>query len=76
MPVMNGIDAARQISLISPTIIIVMVTVHGSEQLWKDAKEVGVKHLVSKSGAFSQQLLASLDKFLPPAERPSGGAAG
>ena len=33
MPVMNGLDAARQISILFPGIVMVMVTMHCSEQL-------------------------------------------
>ncbi len=62
MPVMNGLEAARQISLLFPATAMVMVTMHSSEQLRKDALAVGIRDVVSKYDAIAQDLLASLDR--------------
>ncbi len=60
MPVMNGLDAAREIARIDPEVQIVMFTMHVSEQLRKDAQAVGIKDVVSKSDTIGNHLLASL----------------
>jgi DNA-binding NarL/FixJ family response regulator len=49
MPVMNGLEAARQIALIAPHTAMLMLTMHCSEQLQRDAKAVGIKSVLSKS---------------------------
>ena len=61
MPVMNGLDAARQISILFPGIVMVMVTMHCSEQLRKDAEAVGIRDVVSKYDEIAEHLLTSLD---------------
>jgi DNA-binding NarL/FixJ family response regulator len=60
MPVMNGLDAAREITRIAPNVQIVMFTMHVSEQLRQDAKNAGIKDLISKSDRIGDHLLASL----------------
>jgi DNA-binding NarL/FixJ family response regulator len=60
MPVMNGLDAAREITRIAPTVQMVMFTVHVSEQLRKEAKDVGIKDVISKLDTIGGHLLASL----------------
>ena len=62
MPVMNGLEAARQISVLSPGTAMVMVTMHSSEQLRKDALAVGIRDVVSKYDAVAEDLLASLER--------------
>ena len=61
MPVMNGLDAARQISILFPGTVMVMVTMHCSEQLQKDAEAVGIRDVVSKYDEIAEHLLTSLD---------------
>jgi DNA-binding NarL/FixJ family response regulator len=61
MPVMNGLDAARQISILFPGTVMVMVTMHCSEQLRKDAEAVGILDVVSKYDEIAEHLLTSLD---------------
>ena len=60
MPVMNGLEAAREITRIAPKVQMVMFTMHTSEQLRKDAQAVGVKDVISKSETIGGHLLASL----------------
>lgn len=48
MPIMNGLEAARHISQIAPKIAIVMLTLHDSEQLGKEALKVGIEHVFAK----------------------------
>jgi DNA-binding NarL/FixJ family response regulator len=63
MPVMNGLEAARQISVIAPNTGMVMLTLHNCEQLWKDAKYAGISSVLSKSDALTDDLIASLKAF-------------
>jgi len=60
MPVMNGLEAAREIARIAPNVQMVMFTMHTSEQLRKDAEAAGIKDVVSKADTIEGHLLASL----------------
>jgi DNA-binding NarL/FixJ family response regulator len=51
MPVMNGLDAAREISEIAPKAHILLFTLHSSPQLLADARNAGVNDVLSKSDA-------------------------
>ena len=57
MPVMNGLEAAREISRIDPNVQMVMFTMHSNEQLRKDAEAVGIKGVISKGDAIEGHLL-------------------
>jgi len=61
MPVMNGLDAAREIARISPTVVTFLFTMHNSDQLQLEAKNAGIREVVSKSDRFQEHLLASLE---------------
>jgi DNA-binding NarL/FixJ family response regulator len=65
MPVMNGLDAARQITTIAPETPMVMFTMHTCEQLLRDAKAAGIKEVFSKSDGVADHLLASLSDTSP-----------
>ena len=60
MPIMNGLEAARQISRLAPNTAMLMFTLYSGEQLLKDAQAVGIKDVVSKSNGAAEHLLASL----------------
>jgi DNA-binding NarL/FixJ family response regulator len=60
MPVMNGLEAARQISRLAPGTAMIMFTVFNSEQLLKEARASGVKDVVSKSDLLGEHLLTAL----------------
>jgi DNA-binding NarL/FixJ family response regulator len=64
MPVMNGIDAAREMMNIAPGIPLLLCTMYGSEQVTRAAKEVGVKRIVSKSEKLSTNLIATIDALV------------
>src|SRR5437879_4729284 len=49
MPVMDGLTAAREIFKIFPAVPIVIHTVHFSEQLQWEAKEIGVREVLPKA---------------------------
>jgi DNA-binding NarL/FixJ family response regulator len=48
MPVMNGLEAARMIASVAPKTAMVLFTMHPSEHLVKDAKNVGIRDVISK----------------------------
>jgi len=48
MPVMNGLDAAREIRRQSPEVPILMVTLHMSPQLEDQAKRIGIRGACDK----------------------------
>lgn len=50
MPVMDGLRAAREISLAAPQLPILMHTNHGSEGVEIEAKKNGVRRVLSKGG--------------------------
>lgn len=60
MPVMNGLEAARQISQVAPTTVMIMFTVHNSAQLLKEARARGVSDVVSKCDLLGEHLLTAL----------------
>ena len=62
MPVMDGLAAARQISVVAPKTAMVMFTMHSDGQLLKAARAAGIKDVVSKSEGFADHLFASLRK--------------
>jgi len=49
MPVMNGIDAARQIRKITPNAYILLYTLHASAPLLEEARKAGIDDVLSKS---------------------------
>jgi DNA-binding NarL/FixJ family response regulator len=64
MPLMNGIDAAREISQLSPGIPLLMCTMFKSDQLIRAAEEVGVKRVVSKSEKLSSNLVNTIQSLV------------
>jgi DNA-binding NarL/FixJ family response regulator len=60
MPVMNGLDAAREIARIAPETILLMLTLHDIGALRQQAIDAGVKEVLSKSDKVSEHLVASL----------------
>ncbi len=61
MPVMNGIDAAREITRIDPSAIMLMITLHDSGGLTLDAHAVGISEVLSKTDGVADHLIASLN---------------
>jgi DNA-binding NarL/FixJ family response regulator len=66
-PVMNGLDAARKILSISPGIGIVLFTAHVSEQLFREAKIIGIRAVVPKDGKTSMDALFAALREVPRA---------
>ena len=63
MPVMDGMEAARQIALIAPKTEMLMFTMHNSEQVAKAARASGIKTVISKTYAPAAQILAFLKSY-------------
>jgi DNA-binding NarL/FixJ family response regulator len=63
MPVMNGLEAARQIAVLAPKTAMLMFTMHNSEQLLKDAHAAGIRDVISKSDAPTGQLPTSIRRI-------------
>lgn len=66
MPVINGLEAARKIASIAPETAMVLFTMHASEHLMKDARNAGIRDVISKLDG-PANLLASLENIV---ERP------
>jgi DNA-binding NarL/FixJ family response regulator len=60
MPVMNGLDAGREIARIAPNAILVMFTMHRSEELVRLAHAVGIREVVSKSASTPDHLISAM----------------
>jgi DNA-binding NarL/FixJ family response regulator len=61
MPGINGLETARRMTAITPTIPIVMFTQHASAELELHAREAGIKSVVSKTEAFAMvEIIESL----------------
>jgi two-component system, NarL family, response regulator NreC len=60
MPVMNGLEAAREIRLLAPNTAMIMFTMHSCEQLVKEARAAGIRDVVSKSSGITEHLFASV----------------
>jgi two-component system nitrate/nitrite response regulator NarL len=51
MPVMNGLEAARRIRAISPQTPILILSMHNSRELVREAQKIGVRGYVVKAEA-------------------------
>jgi DNA-binding NarL/FixJ family response regulator len=64
MPVMNGLDAAREIREIVPNVYILMYTLNVYPRLLEDARKVGIKNVLSKSRAAGSDVLDAIRSLL------------
>jgi DNA-binding NarL/FixJ family response regulator len=60
MPVMNGLEAARHIASVAPNAMLLMLTIHDSEQLLQDARAVGIQQVLSKSDRVADHVITTL----------------
>lgn len=60
MPVMNGLEAARQILKYAPDTVMLMYTMHCSDQLLREAQAAGIQEVFSKVDGYPGRLLARL----------------
>jgi len=72
MPIMDGVQAAREIVRNRPDAKIVMFTLHSSVELEKAAGQVGVKRVISKARD-GKTLLQAIEEVL--GENPNPGEA-
>ena len=49
MPVMNGLDAARELKRLMPTVPLIMYCAFGDTFMEQQARLIGISELVSKS---------------------------
>jgi DNA-binding NarL/FixJ family response regulator len=63
MPVMNGIEAARQIRSLAPATKIVIFSMHNSPQIIEQAKEAGADACLAK-GTAAQDLRKTIAALL------------
>ncbi len=71
MPMLNGVEAAREILRVTPGVAIVFFTLHKNAQLDAEALRVGVRKVVSKADGLPA-LLAGIDELFSPANPPVG----
>jgi len=71
MPVMNGLEAARQISHSVPNAALLMFTMHANEHLAKVADSVGIRRVISKADG-AEDLIEAISALIaenrPPQE--------
>lgn len=60
MPVMNGLEAAREIHRIAPSTTMLMITLHDFGSLRQEAHAAGIKEVLSKTEQISEKLISSL----------------
>jgi DNA-binding NarL/FixJ family response regulator len=65
MPVMNGLEAARELKRLLPSVALVMFTTFSTAHLKREALSAGVSALVSKSDPAG--LVADIQALLEPA---------
>jgi len=64
MPVMNGLEAARELKILMPHVPLLMFTNNAGEILKKDALSAGIFAVVCKSDSDSSQQLVAHAKAL------------
>ena len=69
MPDINGIEAARRMSLLNPRVPLVLFTVLDTEGLEGAAREAGICSIVSKAQAWD--LIKSIELAVGPSRRAS-----
>lgn len=60
MPMMNGLDAARQIKVLAPHTVMLMFTINCYPQLLAEARAAGIKDVISKTDLLADSLLPAL----------------
>jgi DNA-binding NarL/FixJ family response regulator len=66
MPVMNGLEAAKRIRMITPDPYILLFTLQTYPQLVEDAQKAGINRVLSKSTGLSPTVVETL-RSLPAA---------
>ena len=68
MPVMNGLEAARELKRLLPSVPLLMFTNYGTDYLEKEALSAGVGAVVSKSDSV-EALVSGIQALLGPVSR-------
>jgi DNA-binding NarL/FixJ family response regulator len=71
MPLLNGLAAAGEILAATPSVPVVLYTMHMSGQLDREAKRVGVTRVISKTEPFAD-FVASIEAILSGLAPPIG----
>ena len=68
MPLMNGLEAAQEISKITPNLPMIMFTMLDCNELLKAAAAaVGIRRVFSKSDQFDEHVLPAIRELFPAA---------
>ncbi len=59
MPILNGIDMSKEILMINPSQVIVIVTALGEPNYVRELREIGIKHTIKKP-AYTKEMLELL----------------
>ena len=65
MPIMNGLEAAQEISRICPGLPMIMFTLHPHDALHEAAHSVGIKHVFSKAEGMGDNVFEAMKAMLP-----------
>jgi DNA-binding NarL/FixJ family response regulator len=71
MPVMNGLEAAKEISKIAPRLPMIMFTMHQGGEIVEAALKAGIKHVFDKSDGFGDHVIDAIRTLLPPLQNES-----
>jgi DNA-binding NarL/FixJ family response regulator len=63
MPIMNGLEAARELKRLLPSLPSLLFTNYGTDYLEKEALSVGIRAVVSKAGSI-EALVRSIQALL------------
>jgi CheY-like chemotaxis protein len=61
MPVMDGLEAARQLNNLMPEVPLMMLTNHAGSILETDALNAGIRRVIPKDKAFDLLMSATQD---------------
>lgn len=64
MPIMNGLEAAREIRKVAPSLCIILYTLHVYPHLLEEARKVGINDVLSKSKAAGSDVLHAIRSSL------------
>jgi DNA-binding NarL/FixJ family response regulator len=65
MPVMNGLEAAKEIAKIAPDLPMILFTMHQGGEILEAALKVGIKHVFTKSEGFGDHVIGAMRALLP-----------
>ena len=69
MPTMNGLEAAKHMSRLAPTVPVIMCTMFNTPQLQMDAQNAGITAIVDKGAKLHAQLVNSAQNAIEQSHR-------